>query len=445
MSIKTMLLAASSLLVVTPAFASSGMTFTSEPGTHYKGGDALLALPDGGFLVGGYFWSEVYPEYAGPAIAAYNASGQLVTSFGSNGISRLPCAACIGLDEVINDMALTPDGKVVAVGSAMDEWGTISYGTLYLFDMVTGEIITDALFSYGAYTFFNEVIVDALGRVHMIGTAVNAVGYSWLGDMLAVRLLSDLSLDPSFSGDGAVLLDFKCNGKPDPTDDFASSALLSSSGRLVLGGGVGCGSGFDFALAALTSSGALDTSFGVSGKASVDHDAMRDNLVVQLLKQGSAFVAVGNSRNLLTNENRLALARFSSSGVLDTGFGFSSGKPILDIDPGSTNERFSGAALDAEKRIVVAGSTYSAPSAIWGGLVFRVEEHGRWKDASYAYGFNAFFPFYGPDAKMLLKDVFVQSDGKIVAAGSYQQSYVNLGFTILRTTSTGTLDSSFGQ
>jgi uncharacterized delta-60 repeat protein len=82
---------------------------TSPIGSVQDNAIALARQPDGKLVAAGY-------SYNGPrrffALARYNANGSLDTSF--NGTGKLTTA--IGLDDQAYDLALQPDGKIVAAG-----------------------------------------------------------------------------------------------------------------------------------------------------------------------------------------------------------------------------------------------------------------------------------------------------------------------------------------
>lgn len=105
-----------------------------------------------------------------------------------------------------------------------------------------------------------------------------AAGYS-NGDFAIIRLLSDGTLDPSFGGgDGIVTTDFG-------NFDVAYTLAMDSLGNIFVGGKSETVPGVTgtFALAKYNSSGALETTFGTAGKVTTDiygEDIIRDLEIV---------------------------------------------------------------------------------------------------------------------------------------------------------------------
>jgi len=90
-------------------------------------------------------------------------------------------------------------------------------------------------------------------------------------DFFVARFNANGTLDPSFSFDGKVTVDFA--GGP-PGLDSGDAVVLQADGKIVLVGATRSGNAaYDFAIARLNSDGILDTSFGVgTGKTTVAFD-----------------------------------------------------------------------------------------------------------------------------------------------------------------------------
>jgi hypothetical protein len=70
------------------------------------------------------------------------------------------------------------------------------------------------------------------------------------------------TLDPKFSHDGKVLVNFG----QEPRDEIAYDVLVTGSGKIVLAGSVGRPAASSWALARLRPNGRLDQGFGGNGK-----------------------------------------------------------------------------------------------------------------------------------------------------------------------------------
>ncbi len=101
---------------------------------------------------------------------------------------------------------------------------------------------------------------------------------------------------------------------------------------------------------------------------------------------------------------------------------------------GAVNDLLSGVALQADGRIVIAGTRAGSV------LVVRYLSNGV-PDATFAGDGSATFSY--PGFSIRVNDVAVQSDGKVVVAGYVQTSPSS--FLLARLTSAGALDTSFGS
>src|SRR5262249_7399693 len=88
-------------------FGSGGIATT--PGTAYSGGSyAVLAMPDGTYVVGGSIGAGGDQQ---PALWRFNADGSLDTAFGSGGLALGPVGD-FGYGQVV----LAPNGDIVQEG-----------------------------------------------------------------------------------------------------------------------------------------------------------------------------------------------------------------------------------------------------------------------------------------------------------------------------------------
>src|SRR5262249_11991348 len=152
---------------------------------------------------------------------------------------------------------------------------------------------------------------------------------------------SDGSLDTSFGSGGKLTTDFG------NTYDLANAVALQSDGKIVVGGYSYQGSniGYDFALARYTTSGSLDTSFGSGGKVLTDFGttaphAIETGVAIQI---GGQTLAAGGM------PYASALARYNTNGSLDISFG-SGGKVLTDF--GNTSDAGRDVALQGDGKIV---------------------------------------------------------------------------------------------
>lgn len=175
---------------------------------------------------------------------------------------------------------------------------------------------------------------------------------------------------------------------------------------------------------------ALDPSFGNGGRVTTDFGG--NDRALSVMGQPDGKIVVVGSTN-----NQAAIARYNSDGTLDASFG-SGGKVIsptllmavdLNIKPG---------ALQPDGKIVIAGR-----NAINDFMIERRDVNGA-LDPGFGSGGVVTFEF-GNGSADLAKAVAVQSDGKIVVAGTTNFGTMNAGIGIVRFSANGVVDAGFGR
>src|SRR5215208_3932336 len=179
-------------------------------------------------------------------------------------------------------VAIQPDGKIVAVGTAAGaRFAVARYslnGSLDPTFSGDGRHTTDfAGDRAGAYA----VATQADGRIVVVGTA----GASGLlpGNFALARYNPNGSLDASFSGDGKQTTDFG-------GFDEATGVALQGDGKIVV---VGQTALSDFALARYNPNGSLDTSFSGDGKETTDFGGVDDGAGGVALQEDGKIIAAG--------------------------------------------------------------------------------------------------------------------------------------------------------
>jgi uncharacterized delta-60 repeat protein len=177
----------------------------------------------------------------------------------------------------------------------------------------------------------------------------------------------------------------------------------------------------------------LDSSFGTGGQVvtnwlipigAMSRVARADAVVVQ---PNGKIVAAGTAQYVIDNRffrQDFALARYNVDGTLDSTFGV--GGQVLTDFGGVALEEGLGVALQPNGKIVVAGRSRGDFA------LARYDTDGS-LDGSFGTGGKVFTDFGG--TLETARDVAVQPDGKIVAAGPGALARYNVD---------GSLDSSFG-
>ena len=180
--------------------------------------------------------------------------------------------------------------------------------------------------------------------------------------------------------------------------------------------------------------GVLDPAFGNGGKVTTHFNGSDLGNAVAVQSDGKIVVA-GTSSGVTPPD--FVLARYGSNGALDTSFD-GDGKVTTDVL--GFLDFAEAVAIQADGKIIVGGQ---ATTSFQGGARFaliRYNSNGT-LDATFGGGGKVTTIFAGNEAG--IRDVVVQSDGKIVAVGTAQSQSAG-GVALARYNSVGSLDTTFG-
>jgi uncharacterized delta-60 repeat protein len=384
-----------------PSFGTGGeVTTTVGSGTTYTEAEALRVQPDGKIVAAGYGTNGSNYDFA---LARYNPSGSLDTSFDGDGKVVTDFGSH---DDLAYSLALQPDGKIVVAGRSHNggDWdfalarynpdGSLdtSFGPAH-----NGKVRTDFASSndlaYGVALQPDGKIVVAGGSYTTFPNYLFAVA----------RYNPDGSLDTTFNGTGKVTT--SVGG----VDDQANAVALQPDGKIVTGGNSWNGSNDDFALVRYNANGSLDTSFNATGKLTTAVGSGFDVANALALQPDGKIVAAGSSVNTGAY-SVFGLVRYNPNGSLDTSFG-SGGKVWTEFTP--YGDGASALALQPDGKIVAAGTSSGRNFALArynpnGSLDTSFDGDGKVL-TSYNGNINTFLSGYS---------VALQPDGKIVIAGS---------------------------
>ncbi len=254
-------------------------------------------------------------EGLGVALARYNADGSLDTSFSGDGKQTTDFAG----SDAANGVAIQADGKIVAVGTG----GLARYNADGSLDT---SFSGDGKQTTALRGRRRERGGDPGGRQDRRG------GPAAASASRLARYNADGSLDTSFSGDGRQTTDFA-------GADGANGVAIQANGKIVAVGQGAVG----FALARYNPNGSLDTSFSGDGRQTTDFGGSDAAHGVAIQADGK-IVAVGWGRPA-----GLALARYNPNGSLDTSFSGDGKQTTAGF--GSAN----GVAIQANGKIVAVG------------------------------------------------------------------------------------------
>ena len=266
-----------------------------------------------------------------------------------------------------------------------------------------------------------------------VSATVTASSWSaWVTTMPRAELKAGTP-DASFGTEGQVTTSFTTD------DDRANAMALQSDGKIVVAGyGHNTTTDHDFAVARYNPDGSLDTTFGTGGKVitTMSTGNGADQAYAVAIQSDGKIVIAGKA------EKSLAVARYTTAGVLDTSF--SGDGKVTTLLTGGTDVAFA-VAVQSDGKIVVAGvaglgllsdegnyvvARYTSTGAL--DNTFGGDANGDSTPDGYVItdvGSNTFDQAYA---------VAVLSDDKILAAGHGGDD-----IALLRYTSAGALDTTF--
>lgn len=313
---------------VDASFGGSGTVVTSFGDAQVANGARGVALqPDGKLVVVGQ------SRTGEAAVARYNPNGTLDTGFSGDGKQVTDLG--VGVNDIANDLALQPDGKILVAGeSDAGEFQALRYNadgspdTSFSGD---GQQTIDL----GGGDAPTGIALQPNGRIVLAGRSSTDTGSRFA----AARLTGAGEPDVTFSGDGQDIVTFADAAT-------AEDVVVQPDGKILL-----VGAEADFALARYNSDGTLDTTFSGDGKqvTAITANALSSAQGVALQSDGK-IVAAGSDG---ANGGDFAVARYNPDGSLDTGFS-GDGRQTTDFAGGS--DFASAIAVQSDGLIVVAGT-----------------------------------------------------------------------------------------
>lgn len=334
------------------SFGNKGIVITNINGR--ADANAVAIQPDGKIVVAG---QGKMPDVYHPvfALARYNSTGRLDTSFGKNGIVTTDFADRPEEGSALG-VAIQPDGKIVAVGSVgpyiyshdlavarYNKNGTpdTSFGKKgqYLYANPTGEAIARA------------VAFQSDGKLLVAGNVSPGGG----NDNFAVlRLTTKGKLDTTF-GDKGVAQSDMLGGT-----DWAYGVSVTDKGKILLGGlaQVYCNwqcEKYGFGLSQYNADGTPDTSFGDKG--AIFYDFISPSGASAMARRSDGKIVLGGH----FGNDEFAIALFNANGKLDTTFGDGG---LVRTDFGPVSDRVNAISFDKNGNIVAGGRVVPNPDEL---------------------------------------------------------------------------------
>jgi uncharacterized delta-60 repeat protein len=381
------------------SFGASGKVITDTGVT--TEGVALAVQPDGKIVVTGS--SGEYPRPA--VVIRYNADGTLDSTFGSNGILSTPV-------EQPADILVTADNKILIAGTAginnPNQGAQIarfnSNGTLDTSFGSNGMVTASRAGFYLPRT--DKIAIQPDGRIVLSASASPTVSRGQI-----YRFNTDGSTDFTFATGGFR----EIQGS---TATYLGGLGIQPDGKIVVGGfaSVPQVSDTELMLTRLNSDGSTDASFGggmVFYNLTPDYDRVSD----MVLQSDGKILMAGQ-----LDDSYAMLVRFDSAGAIDTTFG-----------KGGVAQLSGGYIVSA---VALQGSNLIAVGDVNVPFIARVNLAG----TTTLFRVESFVTGKNDQAR----DVAIQPDGKIVAAGVSINANSSV-VSVARLLPNGSLDSAFGN
>jgi uncharacterized delta-60 repeat protein len=372
----------------------SGGKVTTLIGSDESDARAVVVQPDGKIVVGGWVGSATL------ALARFKPNGALDPTFGSGG--KVTTSLAGSFDAAVYDLALQPDGKIVA--------GGIDFLTQYESDFVVARYNANGSLdkTFGGSGFVTTDF-DRLDTAHAVviqpdRTIVVAGGSIGPGGpaMVLARYRPNGSLDPSFGSGGEVR---------GPTGTAAGNGLVRQpDGKLVVAATVAGSLGPEFALVRFNADGSLDTAFGSQGVTTAPVGSYGTPYGLALQEDGR-LVAAGNASDTY-GKSGWGVARWNPDGTLDNPFGQGG---VVVTETGAYDGLARAVAVQPNGKIVTAGDTRRSPPDDSEVTVVRYQPDG---SLDGRFGRNGIVTTrYGNVQYSYGEGLALQRDGKILVAG----------------------------
>jgi uncharacterized delta-60 repeat protein len=208
-----------------------------------------------------------------------------------------------------------------------------------------GKVVTDPLLPGVVNVERQKITVIAGNKIYQVFSYSVIDGAA--GDFGIMRYTQDGEPDVTFGTNGVVITDMGGN-------DFATSMAVLTDGSFIVSGYSLSGTNGSFALAKYDQNGQLVPGFGTSGKLTTAIGTQAKAYALQVKSDGKIVVA-GFSR--IAGVNQVALAQYASNGSLDLSFGTNG---VTTTSIGAGDAAAYSLALQTDGKIVIGGFAIGA-------------------------------------------------------------------------------------
>ena len=307
-----------------------------------------IVQPDGKIVVVGYQLDNSSGSNQSKFLLyRLNSDGSLDFGFGTGG--RVTVALSAPDANFSNGQpraVIQPDGKIII--------GGIDTSTKLILVRLNPDGSTDATFDGDGrveatgFAGFGALALDSqTGKIYAGGKGILFTPPQFPAAFTIDRFNSDGSPDTTFDGDGRAQTSFGIS--PSFNGNNVNDLVIQPDGKIVAVGEVSVVEGRrDFAVLRYAPSGALDTSFDGDGVATTSFGSENGITHQVALQTDGKIVVTGKVQQSPAN---IGIVRYNPNGALDTAFGI--GGKALNI--GATGN-FSSIAIQADGKVLFAGN-----------------------------------------------------------------------------------------
>lgn len=227
------------------SFDTDGMVFTQIPTSNEDYAKVVKIQPDGKILVGVQSKINFNWDFT---ILRYNSDGSIDTTFDTDGIVRNQSPE----QDVLFDIALQNDGKIVAVGYIGNTNNDIYVGRYNANGSIDTSFATNGFFTFDFASNHNyafAVAVASDNKIVICGNYQNGL----ISSAFVARLNANGTFDTTFNSNGILI---------QTTDETLSDVLLQSDNKIITVGT----SNSKFGVWKINTTGTFDSTFGTAGK-----------------------------------------------------------------------------------------------------------------------------------------------------------------------------------
>jgi uncharacterized delta-60 repeat protein len=374
-------------------------------------------------------------------VRRYTRDGAVETSFGVDGSVLLEGVSTTASS--LRAITVQADGKIVVAGYTNTDSFVARLTTTGAMDsgFAAGGVRVIAASATHADKAYNAALgadgaIFVGGNIELINNQADDV----YGPYLA-KLTDTGALDAAYDGNGIIEQPLSVLGPRWGRGEF----ILDSGNKLILaaGRGLNYNSNADVTTTRFTATGALDTAYGTNGATRDSHLGARQMPDVggSFVQPDGKLIRVGAAQHV---PGSIVVHRFNANGTADTTFGGGTGK--VEYDMGAYQERLRDVIVQPDgKLLLVGGADFLDDELRWDSkfVLMRLTATGN-RDATFGSNGVVLSDFPGDPIGAQVARVALLGDGRIMVAGRLAQAGQDPQQVVLRYSTTGLLDTTYG-